>query len=145
MKKLFLLLLIVSSAAHAQKRVYRSSNVVTVFDYRLGALKSFNLPVYEDTTAANIDIGEDSCGTLIFTRSGDKIWKRLCSIKRWLEVAGAGGGGSSDLETTLNNGSNLTIDHEINSTNSFGIVARVNNIIRGDTMVELASVHNDGS
>jgi hypothetical protein len=86
MKKLFLFLLIISSAVHAQKRHLRSNDVITVFDSRLGALKTFNLPVYQDTTTANISIGEDSCGTIIFTRSGDKIWKRLCSIKKWLEV-----------------------------------------------------------
>jgi len=87
MRKIFsIIFLLVGITAQAQLKVGRSSNVVTVADSRLFAEKNFRIPVYSDTTAANLDLGLDSCGALIFTRDSNTVWKRICSPKSWKEI-----------------------------------------------------------
>lgn len=93
MKKIFLSLLFLFSLAisFAQQRIVRSSDVNTVYDTRLGAIKNFFPPTYADTAEANLsfNIGLDSIGALIFNASTNSYWYRADNPKRWLEVGGA--------------------------------------------------------
>lgn len=81
----FLLSLVVS---FAQPPIVRSSNANTVYDTRLGALKNFIPPTYQDTTEANLstNIGIDSVGALIFTFNTNSYWYRADNPKRWVPV-----------------------------------------------------------
>lgn len=92
MKKLYLilLLLIACIAGFGQNKIFRANASNTVIDARLGARLNFLLPQYLDTTAANVDKGIDSCGALIYTYTGNFVWYRACSPKRWIKIiAGA--------------------------------------------------------
>jgi hypothetical protein len=88
MKKIFLVVLlsIVCSLSFSQAITNRGTSSVTVSDARLQAQYNLFIPRYADTTAANLQKGIDSCGAIIYTYSGNKIWKRGCSPKRWIEV-----------------------------------------------------------
>jgi hypothetical protein len=90
-KILFLLAMVFSLNGMAQSIVYRSNNTITVLDYNFFAGNSFRLPVYKDTVQANQAYTLDSCGKIIYTYNGNKLWFRACSPKRWLAV-GTGGG-----------------------------------------------------
>lgn len=72
--------------------VKRSSDVVTVEDARLDAKWNLGLPRYQDTAAANLHLGTDSCGRMIFTYDSNQVWKRSCNPKRWEKVGGSGSG-----------------------------------------------------
>lgn len=67
----------------------RSNPSVTVQDSRWKAQYNMILPAYLDTTAANLQIGIDSCGAMIYTYTDNTIWKRSCSPKRWEQLGGA--------------------------------------------------------
>jgi hypothetical protein len=73
----------------SQAITQRGTPSVTVSDARLQAQYNLFLPRYTDTTAANSQKGIDSCGALIYTYSNNKLWKRACSPKRWIEVGAA--------------------------------------------------------
>jgi hypothetical protein len=72
----------------------RSQPVITVQDGRLFAQYNFRPPVFADTVEANLQIGLDSCGALIFSRSINSYYLRACSPKRWVKVSGAGSDGT---------------------------------------------------
>jgi len=65
----------------------RSSSSTTAADGRLMANLNLFIPKYVDTTAANLQKGVDTCGAIIFTYTGNKIWKRSCNPKRWEDIA----------------------------------------------------------
>lgn len=88
-------LLLFSMIVSGQSKVGRSGDPVTVEDWRLFAKYNFRPPVFRDTADANLHLGLDSCGAMIFTRSDNKLWKRLCSPKKWEEI-GSGSGVESD-------------------------------------------------
>lgn len=83
---LIAVLLLFSFCSFSQSIVYRSNNTVTVLDYNLFSGNSFRLPVYNDTVQANSAYTLDSCGKMIFTRNGNKLYYRACGPKRWLEI-----------------------------------------------------------
>ena len=68
----------------------RGTSAVTVQDARLFAQYNFRPPVFQDTVAANLNLGLDSCGTLIFARSINGYYYRACSPKRWVKVSAQG-------------------------------------------------------
>ena len=65
------------------------------------------VPVYNDTTEANANIGIDSCGAIFFGREYNGLWYRACSPKRWLQVF-PGGGASSDTIAWRFGGNDVT-------------------------------------
>src|SRR6185312_1152674 len=90
MKKLLTIFcIILSFASFGQIPVITRTNGTTVpNDYRLKTQLNFNMPVYLDTTNANMTgaIGNDSCGAIIFTYTDNLVWVRACSPKRWLPI-----------------------------------------------------------
>jgi hypothetical protein len=104
MKRILLFcLLLVSFNSFSQIAVYRSTSGVTSMDSRMGAYLNMFLPRYIDTTAANVQKGIDSCGAIIFTYTGNTVWKRSCNPKKWEEV-----GGSSTSTNIYNTNGTLT-------------------------------------
>ena len=94
MKKLIsvLLFLIICFVSSSQPIVNRSNSSITVQDSRFSAQYNLLTPRYDDTTAANLQKGIDSCGALIFTYSTNSLWVRSCADgKKWIEV-GSGAG-----------------------------------------------------
>jgi hypothetical protein len=84
MKRLLVLALVLSSlVGSTQTIVNRAGPANTVSDARLQAQYNFFAPRYADTTAANVQIGADSCGAVIYTYSNNSFWYRQCSPKRW--------------------------------------------------------------
>ena len=96
MKKLiFILFLFTCIKASAQIPIRSLTNVA---DKSLYVDNHFTPPRYDDTTQANLNLGLDSCGAIIYTRSDQKLWKRVCSpTKHWEEI-GSGSGGSGSVE-----------------------------------------------
>lgn len=86
MKKLLcgLLFIVLSHIVYCQPILNRASANNTIRDWRLMAGYNFYLPVYPDTAAANLKIGIDSCGAMIFTYDVNGIWYRQCSPKKWI-------------------------------------------------------------
>lgn len=70
----------------AQPVSYRSNNQITVQDANLFAGFSLKMPAFKDTVAANSAYTLDSCGKLIYTYTGNKVYYRACGPKRWIEV-----------------------------------------------------------
>lgn len=89
MKKIFLLLFLTIGYffSFAQPISNRGTTSVTVSDARLQAQYNLFIPRYTDTAAANLQKGIDSCGAIIFTYNGNKLWKRNCSPKKWKEIS----------------------------------------------------------
>lgn len=102
MKKLLtIIILLIAYTSFAQPEQTRSSSSVTVVDAFWKAKSSMGIPVFADTLSGTV--GLDSCGKLIYTYTGNKLWLRGCSPKRWIDVTGSGGGGL----TTASNGLNV--------------------------------------
>ena len=87
----------------------RSSNVITVKDERWMAGKNMFAPVYADTTSANLEVGIDSCGALIFTKDYNGFWYRACSPKRWIQIFPGGGSTSDTLAWRIGGNSIVSI------------------------------------
>ena len=85
MKKLiFILFLFTCIKASAQIPIRSFTNVA---DKSLYVDNHFTPPRYNDTTQANLNLGLDSCGAIIFTRIDQKLWKRVCNpTKHWEEI-----------------------------------------------------------
>jgi hypothetical protein len=85
MKKLGIIVFFLISAfiSFGQPVVPRANNSITVQDYRLYPKYNFITPPFADTTAANLQIGIDSCGAQIYTYDVMGLWIRKCSPKRW--------------------------------------------------------------
>ncbi len=137
MKKLLtLLFILISVVTFSQTIVYRSNNVITVSDARLQAQLNFYVPRYADTTAANAQIGIDSCGALIFTYDVNNYWVRKCSPKRWEEIGGGGASvniynsdGTLTGNRQLDGGAN---DLRFGNLNEFGVFAERNYLMFTD-------------
>ena len=87
----------------------RSSNVITVKDERWMAGKNMFAPVYTDTTSANLEVGIDSCGALIFTKDYNGFWYRACSPKRWIQIFPGGSSTSDTLAWRIGGNSIVSI------------------------------------
>lgn len=97
MKKIFLIaiVLLVGLVSISQPIVNRSNSSITVQDSRLAAQYNLLVPRYNDTTAANVQKGIDTCGAIIFTYSTNGLWVRSCADgKKWVAVGGGGGSGT---------------------------------------------------
>ena len=92
MKKIIVLLslLLGSVALIAQPVSQRGTTAVTVQDARLFAQYNFRPPAFPDTLQANLQIGLDSCGALIYSRDINAYYYRACNPKRWVRVASGG-------------------------------------------------------
>lgn len=99
MKKLLLLpLLLLSFMVKAQLPVLRGPDGVTVEDTRLYILKNFRVPVFSDTTSANVSKGLDSVGTMFFKRGTRFVFVRTADANgthKWDTLGGVSGGGAS--------------------------------------------------
>ena len=115
MKKLiFILFLFTCIKASAQIPIRSLTNVA---DKSLYVDNHFTPPRYNDTTQANLNLGLDSCGAIIFTRIDQKLWKRVCNpTKHWEEI---GSGGSQDLEDTVYAKQPLYVDAGVKDTVKF--------------------------
>ena len=115
MKKLiFILFLFTCIKASAQIPIRSLTNVA---DKSLYVDNHFTPPRYDDTTQANLNLGLDSCGAIIFTRIDQKLWKRVCNpTKHWEEI---GSGGSQDLEDTVYAKQPLYVDAGVKDTLKF--------------------------
>jgi hypothetical protein len=105
MNRIILLFLFVFSycVGTSQSISQRSQPVITVQDARLFAQFNFRPPVFSDTIQANLQIGLDSCGALIFSRSINSYYYRACSPKRWVAIgSGSGGGGTFQNNIIMN-------------------------------------------
>lgn len=105
MNRIILLVLFVLSycVGTSQSISQRSQPVITVQDARLFAQYNFRPPVFSDTVQANLQIGLDSCGALIFSRSINSYYYRACSPKRWVAIAsGSSGGGTFQSNIIMN-------------------------------------------
>lgn len=98
--------------SYSQPLIQRTGPANTVGDYNLFALRSFRVPVFLDTTAANLVTSLDSCGKQIYTYTGNKVWVRGCSPKRWIEIT-TGGGTTPTWQQTLIAGSTLSQNNSI--------------------------------
>jgi len=113
MKKIFSLLLFFTAfsfVTRAQVFVNRAGPANTVNDQRLAAQRNFILPRYVDTAAANLDLGVDSCGALIYTRANNTIYYRQCSPKMWVKQSGGPSCGLFSGGIATWSGSGLTFD-----------------------------------
>lgn len=106
-------LFLLSVIVNAQKIIQRSSGTATVEDVRLIAKTNLIIPRYADTTEANLpgNIGLDSVGAIIFTRTDQNEWIRKENPKRWA------------LNGTTSSSSNLPM----HATNADAIAANLNN------------------
>jgi hypothetical protein len=98
MKRIFFLLaLFVCVYGYAQPPVNRGSGSITVVDSRIRAALNFGIPIYADTTAANLAVGLDSLGAQIYSRADTSFYGRKVNssgTKYWASL----GGGSTLVE-----------------------------------------------
>jgi len=96
MKKVLLIILIsfLGRDLIGQPITKRGGASVTVNDENLFVGKSFRVPVFTDTTAANLAVTLDSAGKLIFTYDINGLWLRESNPKKWARVGSGGGSGS---------------------------------------------------
>lgn len=90
MKKLILSISLILTffIGFGQPIVQRSTGTNTLVDPNLFTSKSFRLPVFLDTTAANAITSLDSAGKLIFTYTGNSVWVRESNPKKWVQIGG---------------------------------------------------------
>ncbi len=151
----------------SQPVIQRSTATNTVRDARwMGQFNMF-VPRYNDTTAANLQKGIDSCGAMIFTYDYNGYWFRACNPKRWLQIIPSGNPtkdtlywkiGGNNLSTLASDRPHLgsTDSSEVNfiTNNQIRIVIPPNGIIRNsnanlknikyDTTTKLLYYYDDG-
>jgi len=71
----------------------------------------------------------DSCGKLLFTYDGNKLWKRQCNPKVWVEIGSGGGGGS--ITDTIQKVLNYLVLNNVTDFASF--IGFANSVIVKDT------------
>jgi len=135
MKKILILILSCFSyfIGSSQSVIQRSTATNTVQDARwMGQFNMF-VPRYNDTTAANLQKGIDSCGAMIFTYDYNGYWFRACNPKRWLQIIPSGNPTKDTLYWKIggNNLSALASDRpHLGSTDSSEVNFITNNQIR---------------
>lgn len=101
---LFILACLLSVSSFAQIPVQRAPSTITVMDSRLKANLNLIAPRYADTTAANVKIGLDSLGAIIYTNTDTAFWYRAINVngtKQWRRF-GSGTGGGSGMANPMN-------------------------------------------
>lgn len=98
MKRLLVLfsLFFVFSCSFGQAIIIRTNGVATVSDARIIIPGNLFIPRYLDTVQANNNLGIDTCGAIIFTYTGNAVWSRSCSPKRWERIGTGGSSGNPD-------------------------------------------------
>lgn len=93
MRYILIILFLWGGALWAQPEITRTNGANTVNDPNLMASKSLRLPVYADTSSANV--GLDSAGKIIFSKVDTSIYIRggLTGHLIWKKIAGSTGGG----------------------------------------------------
>lgn len=93
MRYILIILFLWGGALLAQPEITRTNGANTVNDPHLMASKSLRLPVYADTSSANV--GLDSAGKIIFSKVDTSIYIRggLTGHLIWKKIAGSTGGG----------------------------------------------------
>jgi len=145
MKQLFTLILaVIGLSAFSQPISNRSSSSVTISDSRLMAGLNFYLPRFLDTTAANLQKGIDTAGAVIFTYTGNKVWKRNSNPKQWEEIGSGGGSGTVSSGTQYRigvyNSTGTTISQNVAITGNRALVSDANGLPTASsvTPIELA-------
>ena len=99
-RKIFFILFIAITSwevVKCQPIVNRSNSSITVQDSRLAAQYNLLVPRYADTTAANLQIGIDTLGAIIYTYDVQTLWvRRYSSGFKW-ETVGSGAAGSGTV------------------------------------------------
>jgi hypothetical protein len=135
MKKFLILTLSVFTfiTSFAQREVDRAGAQNTVVDQRLRAKLNFVLPTFADTTAANLQKGNDTCGALIYTTNLEKLYSRQCNPRKWIEV------GSGAVGTALDPLGMAALS--ISGNGSADNTALINSLLALSTIPE---IHFDG-
>ncbi len=156
MKRYFLLIILIllSFLTDAQSWLQRSSGVNTLVDGRLAVDKNFILPRFNDSTAANLVIGTDSCGAQFYNRTDGFIYYRTCyPYKKWIKQGSGGGGGSivvsdSAWSLTGNNSTNPSTNF-IGTKDAQKLVIKTNNVkaltVNTNQAIALGSDENYGT
>jgi hypothetical protein len=87
--KILLIALLFASLAKAQVVVPRSPTSIQAVDARLKVSKNLIMPVYSDTTHANLDLGKDSIGAIIKIYASGDIYTRDTTAggHKWTKMA----------------------------------------------------------
>lgn len=115
MKKIYLIVSVLVASAICFSQTYpisnRTNSSFTVQDARFSALYNLFVPKYADTTAANLQVGNDSCSAVIYLYSTHSLWYRSCAsgVKAWVEIGAGGGSGITIGSTTITSGTNTKV------------------------------------
>jgi hypothetical protein len=130
MRKLLLILfLFCFYFSFGQNVVPRANGSITVQDYRV--LPKYNqfIPVYADTTAANVQKGIDSLGAIIYTYDVHGLWVRVYdSGKTWTRV---GGGSVSASEGLTISGDDVKIGGAVGAEAQLSVDRVINTMRKG--------------
>lgn len=98
MKKISILFLVLLSylVGFGQAEQTRSSPTITVVDANAFEARSFRVPVYYDTIAANVVPQLDSAGKIIYTFSTNSLWFRANDPKKWVPISSTKGNNGGD-------------------------------------------------
>jgi hypothetical protein len=145
MRKIILICfaLIIGLIAFGQPIVNRAGASNTVSDARWQAQLNAFLPRYNDTTAANISKGIDSCGAIIYTRNPQAFWRRDCNPKRWTRLIDEGNIGNFIDSGSVSNISILN-DSTLLICTASGVCDTIN-ITTNITNISSVSFINDSS
>ena len=138
MKKLICIILglFLFTCSYGQAIINRSGPANTVQDARWMSQYNAFLPRYNDTTAANLQKGIDSCGAIIFTYDIAALWFRSCSngSKQWVQILPAGSPTPGGQAWVNPGNSNLFTDASLNggfgTLGNNGIYFKTNGINR---------------
>ena len=138
MKKLICIILglFLFTCSYGQAIINRSGPANTVQDARWMSQYNAFLPRYNDTTAANLQKGIDSCGAIIFTYDIAALWFRSCSngSKQWVQILPAGSPTPGGQAWINPGNSNLFTDASLNggfgTLGNNGVYFKTNGITR---------------
>ena len=138
MKKLICIILglFLFTCSYGQAIINRSGPANTVQDARWMSQYNAFLPRYNDTTAANLQKGIDSCGAIIFTYDIAALWFRSCSngSKQWVQILPAGsptpGGQAWVNPINVNLFTDASLNASIGTFGANGMYWKTNNTTR---------------
>lgn len=112
MKKIILsFLILISYSSIAQPKITRTTPSNTVMDSRHGSIYNEYIPIYQDTTTANIayNLGIDSSFAIIGTRNPKAFWYRSFNPKKWVRLIDENAQGGSITNISVLNDSTLLL------------------------------------
>jgi len=107
MKKLLVFVFIICSFKGFSQTPYPTpyqnlgSKNTYVQSWALGIDTTFKMPVFYDTTAANLTRAKLYSGALIYTRVDTSFYVRNITATKWLQISGSGGGSSGTPDTII--------------------------------------------